>query len=279
MIDSHCHVDIAAFEADRAVVVARAGAAGVTGMLVPAIRPATWATLGRYAGQFASAGWRTAYGIHPQVVPALEMGERTLTTSVDTLCLALTNADQAAQRGGAAPMVAVGECGLDGGTASFALQEQLFRLQLRAARQLKLPVVVHVLRAHHRAPMIMREERVHEVGGIMHSYSGGAELLPVYRDLGLVFSFAGPVTFAGSRRPLGAAVQVPLDLLLVETDAPDQAPVPHRGTRSEPAHVVHTLAAIAAARNVDAAQLAAITVANTYRILPRWHATNSSATD
>lgn len=270
MIDSHCHLDIAAFDVDRAAVLARAHAAGVIGMLVPAIRPATWANLGVLAGQFVDAGLRTAYGIHPQIVPKLEIGERAIAASIQVLCDALTDADQAAQHLGAAPMVAVGECGLDGATAMFELQEQLFRLQLRAARELKLPVVVHVLRAHHRAPVIMREERVADVGGIMHSYSGGAELVPVYRDLGLAFSFAGPVTFPGSRRPLGAATVVPLDLLLVETDAPDQAPAPHRGNRSEPAQVVHTLAAIAAARNIDSAQLAAITVANTYRVLPGW---------
>jgi TatD DNase family protein len=271
MIDSHCHLDIAAFDLDRAAVVARAQGAGVIGMLVPAIRPATWAKLGTLAGQYVGAGLRTAFGIHPQIVPSLEIGEFAMAASVDALCQALTAADHAAQAQGAAPMVAVGECGLDGGTAMFERQEQLFRLQLRAARDLKLPVVVHVLRAHHRAPAIMREERVDTVGGIMHSYSGGADLLAVYRDLGMAFSFAGPVTFPGSRRPLGAAMQVPLDLLLVETDAPDQAPVPHRGSRSEPAHVVHTLAAIAAARNIDAAQLAAITVATTLRVLPAWH--------
>ncbi len=270
MIDSHCHLDIAAFDLDRAAVVARAQAAGVIGMLVPAIRPATWPTLGTLAGRYEGAGWRTAFGIHPQIVPSLEIGEFALTTSVDAFCQALVGADRAAQSQGAEPMVAVGECGLDGGTAMFERQEQLFRLQLRAARELKLPVVVHVLRAHHRAPAIMREECIDTVGGIMHSYSGGTDLLGVYRDLGMAFSFAGPVTFPGSRRPLGAAMQVPLDLLLVETDAPDQAPVPHRGTRSEPAHVVHTLAAIAAARNIDATELAAITAATTLRVLPAW---------
>ncbi|MBP9087073.1 MAG: TatD family hydrolase [Kofleriaceae bacterium] len=272
MIDSHCHLDIAAFDLDRAEVVARAQAAGVIGMLVPAIRPANWANVGTVAGQFVGAGVRTAFGIHPQFVPILEIGEIEQATSVDGLCHALTAADQAAQLRGAAPMVAVGECGLDGATPMFERQEQLFRLQLRAARELKLPVVVHVLRAHHRAPAIMREERVDTVGGIMHSYSGGVDLLPVYRDLGLAFSFAGPVTFAGSRRPLGAAMQVPLELLLVETDAPDQAPTPHRGSRSEPAQVVHTLAAIAAARQIEPTQLAAITVANTHRVLPAWNA-------
>jgi len=270
MIDSHCHLDISAFALDRAAVIARATAAGVTGMLVPAIRPDTWPALGNVAAEFAGAGVRVAFGVHPQIVPELAPHETTLSASVDAFCAAVVAADAAAVQGGASPMVAIGECGLDGGTAQPELQEQLFRVQLRAARQLRLPVVVHVLRAHHRAPVIMREERVHEVGGIMHSYSGGPDLVPVYRDLGLAFSFAGPVTFAGSRRPLGAAVVVPDDLLLIETDAPDQAPVPHRGTRSEPAHVVHTLAAIAHARGVAPATLAALTVANTLRVLPAW---------
>ena len=104
-------------------------------------------------------------------------------------------------------------------------------MHIRAARGSRSPLVVHVLRAHDLAPRVLREERAHEVGGVMHSYSGGADLVPVYRDLGFAFSFAGPVTYANARRPLEAVRAVPAELLLVETDAPDQAPAKHRGGR------------------------------------------------
>ncbi|MEP6862565.1 MAG: TatD family hydrolase [Deltaproteobacteria bacterium] len=251
MIDSHCHLDVAAFDPDRADVLARAAAAGVEGILVPAIRPATWDAV----RALAAGPVRIALGIHPQIVPELAKNERALTAE------ALGNA---ARDAGA---VAIGECGLDGGTRSHELQEELFRMQVRAARLAQLPLVVHVLRAHDLAPRVLREERAHEVGGVMHSYSGGADLVAVYRDLGFAFSFAGPVTYENARRPLDAVRAVPAELLLVETDAPDQAPAKHRGRRSEPAFIVEIIAAIAEA--TGRADIAAVTAANARRIF-RW---------
>jgi len=249
VIDSHCHLDLAAFDADREAVLARAAAAGVEGILVPAIRPATWDRVRALAG----GPVRIALGIHPQIVPELAPGERALTAE------ALA---RAARDAGA---LAIGECGLDGATGERELQEELLRIHVRAARLAQLPLVVHVLRAHDLAPRVLREERAHDVGGVMHSYSGGADLVPVYRDLGFAFSFAGPVTYANARRPLEAVRAVPAELLLVETDAPDQAPASHRGGRSEPAFVVEIVAAIAVA--TGRADIAAVTAANARRVL------------
>ncbi|HEY6037335.1 MAG TPA: TatD family hydrolase [Kofleriaceae bacterium] len=248
MIDSHCHLDLAAFDRDREDVLARAAAAGVEGILVPAIRPATWDAVRALAGGLV----RIALGIHPQIVPELAPSERALTP--ETLA-------QAARDAGA---LAIGECGLDGATGDRELQEDLLRRHVRAARLAQLPLVVHVLRAHDLAPRVLREERAHEVCGVMHSYSGGAELVPIYRDLGFAFSFAGPVTYDNARRPLEAVRAVPADLLLVETDAPDQAPAKHRGGRSEPAFVAEIVAAIAAATGRD--DIAAVTTANARRL-------------
>src|SRR5450432_4006284 len=136
MIDSHCHLDLAAFDNDRDAVIARARAAGVTGILVPAIRPRTWPALRALAA--ATPELRIALGIHPQIVPELDSNERAL--DAETLAAALGEA------------VAVGECGLDGDTGERELQETLFRIQIRAARLAKLPLVIHVLRAHDVAP-------------------------------------------------------------------------------------------------------------------------------
>ena len=112
--------------------------------------------------------------------------------------------------------------------------------------------------------------RTGPVAGVLHSYSGGADLVPVYRDLGLAFSFAGPVTYANARRPIEAARAVPDELLLAETDAPDQAPAPHRGGRSEPAFVAAVIAGLAAARGTTAAEIAALTTRNARRIFGAW---------
>ena len=272
MIDTHCHLDLAAFDADRDEVIARAGAAGVTGMLIPAIRPRTWTALGALARRHAAAGVRFAIGIHPQIVPELEkeeLGPDELDGEGDgersrDLEERIARASEDA--------IAIGECGLDGGTGERELQERIFRAHVRVARAVGKPLVVHVLRAHDAAPRILREERA--AGGVpsilLHSYSGGLDLVPVYRDLGCAFSFAGPVTYGNARRPIEAARAVPADLLLAETDAPDQAPAPHRGGRSEPAFLPAVIAGLAAARAEDPAEVAARTAANAARLFRTW---------
>lgn len=261
MFDSHCHLDLEAFADDLGAAIARATAAGVTAMLVPATRPRAWPALLELARRHAAAGVRIALGVHPQCVPELDADERAALAEPrleQTLHDALDAAGPLA--------VAVGECGLDGGTASRDEQARLLRGQLRVARQRQLPAIVHVLRAHDEAPALLRAAEVGAAGGVLHSYSGGAALVPVYRDLGLHFSFAGPVTYPGARRPIAAARAVPADLLLAETDAPDQAPTPHRGRRCEPAYLPDVLAGLAAARGAPVAELAAVTARNARRL-------------
>jgi TatD DNase family protein len=248
VIDTHCHLDVPAFDADRSEVLSRARAAGVVGIVVPAIRPRTWpalVALGR-----AHAELRIALGIHPQIVPDLDPDE---ILDADAIARAVTDAGASA----------VGECGLDGATVAHDLQEQLLRAHIRAARAVKKPLVIHVLRAHDAAPKILREERAGDVGGVMHSYSGGADLVPIYRDLGLCFSFAGPVTYPNARKPLEAARLVPDELLMAETDAPDQS---SRGGRSEPAYVADVIAALATARGATVEAMAALTTTNARRL-------------
>lgn len=257
MIDSHCHLDLEAFDADRDEVVERATRAGVEGMLVPAVRPRTWPVLAAWAARHRAAGVRCAIGIHPQVVPELAPEE-----------LEGDLAERLARAATELGAIAIGECGLDGGTGRAALQETIFRAHLRAARTLGLPAVIHVLRAHDAAPRILREEG--PVAGVLHSYSGGAELVPVYRELGLAFSLAGPVSYPNARRPVEAARAIPAALLLAETDAPDQAPEGHRGGRSEPAFLPAVIAGLAAARGVSPSDIAALTTANARRLFAAW---------
>jgi TatD DNase family protein len=255
VIDTHCHLDVAAFDADRDEVIARANAAGVRGMLIPGIRPRTWAALAALARRHAAAGVRFATGIHPQVVTELDGDER-----------AGDLEDRIAAASGGA--IAIGECGLDGATGERALQERIFRAHVRVARALGKPLIVHVLRAHDAAPRILREERAADV--VLHSYSGGADLVPIYAGLGCAFSFAGPVSYGNARRPVEAARAVPAELLLAETDAPDQAPAPHRGTRSEPGFLPAVIAALAVVRGAAEEEVAALTAANAARLFRDW---------
>lgn len=252
VIDTHCHLDVPAFDGDRDATIARAAAAGVAGMLIPAIRPRTWAALQALAATHREAGVRWAIGVHPQIVPELAPDE-------------LVDLEQ---RLADSDAIAIGECGLDGNTPNAELQESIFRTHLRVARALNKPVIVHVLHAHDRAPAILREERC--AGGVLHSYSGGAALVGVYRDLGMAFSFAGPISYPNARKPVEAARVIPEELLLVETDAPDQSPEGHRGGRSEPAFLPAVIAGLAVARGSDPSAIAASTAANARRLFHGW---------
>ncbi len=207
MVDTHAHLDDPAFDADRAAVMQRAAAAGVRGVMVPAIEASAWPRLRALS---AEHGWRFAIGTHPHAL----VRSRALPDDL---------------RGASA----VGECGLDGGVpVPMEDQEAVLLGHLAAAHDSGLPILLHCWRAHHRLPALLR--RFGAVRGILHSYSGGAELVDVYVKLGLHLSFAGAVTREAARRPVEALRRVPRERLLAETDAPDQCPSPLRG-RSEPA--------------------------------------------
>ena len=263
MIDTHCHLDLEAFDADRAAAIERATSAGVLGVLIPAIRPATWPVvveLCRAIGPWA----RAALGVHPQIVPHLDADERALLRDPDAaLATALTAA--------ADVVVAVGECGLDGATADAAEQDRLLRAHLRVARALDLPVVLHVLGAHGRALELLQAEAASgPFRGVLHSYSGSPELVARYAELDLYLSFAGAITYPGARRPGAAARLVAADRLLAETDGPDQTPAPRRPGRNEPAFLPHVLAGLAQACGGGAAELAARTTRNARRLFGAW---------
>ena len=251
MIDSHCHLDAAAFDADREEVLARALARGVTDLVVPAVGPDAWAPL--VALCRGRSGLHPALGIHPQLLPALDPRH-------DDRHLA--DLEAALARGGA---VAVGECGLDGaaGASGAPLDRQVVVLRghLALARRHRLPVVLHALRSLEPLLALLRSEPPLPAGGVLHSFGGGPEQVPAFAALGLHFSFAGPVTYENARRPLAAARAVPRDRLLVETDAPDQTPRPHRG-RCEPAHLVEVVAGVARALGIALEEVDALTAAN-----------------
>lgn len=250
MIDTHCHLDVPAFDADREEVIARARAAGVTDLVVPAIGPSSWEPLLSFQGDHP--GIHVGLGIHPQLLPELDSAD-----DADHL----EALDALLSRGGAA---AIGECGLDGPTAErvpLERQAEILREQLRLARRHRLPVLLHCLRAHERMIALLSEVGPLPAGGVMHSYSGGADRVRVYTELGLHFSFAGPVTYEQARKVPLAVRAAPRDRLLLETDAPDQAPRPHRG-RSEPAHLPLVAIGVARVLQTSAQEVDALTSAN-----------------
>lgn len=194
-----------------------------------------------------------ALGFHPQVVPELSEAEL---SAVKTLPLRLQDSHS----------VAVGECGLDGPTGYIDQQEQLFRAQIRIARDLSLPLIVHAFRTHEAVLRILKDERASEVGGVIHSYSGGATLVPRYIDLGFALSFAGSVTWPKAHKPTAAAACVPDHFLLVETDAPDQSPLTLRGKRNEPGSVAEVISSLSLIRGQSPQFTQQLTTANARRI-------------
>jgi len=255
MFDTHCHLASGRFDEDRDAVLRRAREAGVTDLVVPAVAPADFAPIRAMAA--ADPGLHAAFGIHPQLLPELP-------ASGDDLLLGRLEAALAA--GGA---VALGECGLDGPStdagAPMERQVRLLRAQLALARRHALPVLLHCLKAHDALLAVLEKEPL-PAGGILHSWSGSDQQIPPFARLGLGFAFAGPITFENARRGPAAARAVPRELLLLETDAPDQTPRPHHG-RCEPAHLREVAGGVARALGLHREEVELLTTANARRIL------------
>lgn len=252
MFDAHCHLDAAAFDADRGAALERARAAGVRGMVVAGVDPAGWRRQSRLAR--AHGDVHVAYGLHPWTAAATDDG------LVDDLLAALADAliSPDLER-----PVALGELGLDRSSRaardSAPRQELIFRAQLAIARERDLPVVLHIVRAHGRAIDLLAADGLPRARGHVHAYSGSPELVARYVALGLSISFSAAVARAASAR---AARLVPAERLLVETDAPDQPSPARAGTRNEPAFLDEIVCALAAARDAAPADIAALTERN-----------------
>lgn len=256
LIDAHCHLDSDRLGAAPEVAVADARAAGVSHIVMAGVDPRGWAEQRALAARIA--GLSTVFGIHPQIVPGLSRA------TLDDMLAQLAR-ELAVHR-----PVALGETGLDRLTAdtkaALPMQEALFREQLGLAKRFELPVVLHLLRADEPALAILREVGVPAAGGLVHSFSGSADFARKLVALGLHISFAGTLTFPQSRRLREAAAVVPDERLVVETDTPDQPPVPHRGETNRPALLPRVVDALAAVRGRPVEAIAQLTAANTRRL-------------
>lgn len=255
--DSHCHLDFEAFDADRARVWQRARDLGVTELFVPGVTPAQWVRLAGVRAQIPEA--RLGVGLHPYFLHELSSSERQRATA---------ELPEWAERLGAQ---AIGECGLDGRWAKrgVSLDEQVpvLAAQLTCARELRLPVVLHVVQAHGRALELLEAGGPLLAGGVLHSYSGAAELVERYCKLGLCFGFSGAVTRPNATKARAALRAVPLDRLLLETDAPDQPPSgfvasPEHPRRNEPGALPAIAALVAELRGLALDELARHTTHN-----------------
>jgi len=260
-IDTHCHLDAPEFDADRDAVVARAQAAGVHGIVIPAVNLATFANVRAAAHRYGGA---YALGLHPLALAGADPGH------IEALAI---RAEQAL----ADPrFVAIGEIGLDflvEGTAP-DIQEWFYVEQLKIAARLGLPVILHVRRSADRLLYHLRRERVR--GGIAHAFNGSLVQAQGFLDAGLCLGFGGSATYEGSRRIRRLAAQLPPAALVLETDAPDIPPQWLRSggqvQRNEPAQLPAIAQVIAQLRGLSLEQLAQQCSANALASLPRLQA-------
>jgi TatD DNase family protein len=249
LIDTHCHLDVEEFAADRTEVLARARARGVTGIVVPGVLADTWDAL---LGFCASA---------PDLYPALGLHPVYLAQHRDTDVLRLERCV------GGQRLLAIGEIGLDFYVDGLdrARQQTLFEAQLEIARSCDLPVILHVRKAHDRVLATLR--RIHVIGGICHAFNGSLQQAATYRELGFRLGFGGMLTFERSSKLRALAQTLSLEDIVLETDAPDMTVVQHRGERNSPEYLPYCLAALAQVRAAPEAEVAAQTTANARAVL------------
>ncbi|MGO4269204.1 TatD family hydrolase [Paenibacillus sp. TAF58] len=251
LTDSHTHLNAEQFNEDRDEVIQRAFDAGVTRMVNVGFNretiPSSIALAERYDFIYSTVGW------HP--VDAIDMMPGDLEW-IEELCKH-------------EKVVAIGEIGLDyyWDKSPRDVQQRVFREQIRLARKLGMPIVIHNRDAHQDILHILKEEKAEEVGGIMHCFSGSWETAKQCLDMNLHISFGGPVTFKNARQPKEVLAQVPLDRLLIETDAPYLTPHPFRGKRNETGYVRLVAETAAEIRGLTLEEIAEITTNNAIRLL------------
>jgi len=252
--DSHCHLDPQRYGKDLPDVLARARAAGVTGMAVIGTRAADSEAASALAAR--EPGIVCAAGIHPNDVHEIEPDEW----------------DRITRLVASGTVAAIGETGLDWyrDAAPRELQRDYFDRHIRLAQKLGLPVVVHTRESIRDALDMLREASARgPVAAVLHSFTGTAAEAAEAVEIGCHLGFAGMVTFRSAAELRAVAATVPLERLLIETDSPFLSPEPLRGRRNEPGHLVHTARCLAIARGEPLEKFAAATTANARRVFLR----------
>jgi TatD DNase family protein len=251
LFDTHAHLHFSEFDADRPAMLDRARAAGVGRMLTIGTEPESSRAAVALAAREADV-W-ACVGIHPHDAAA---GDAAALAEIERLA-------------GEPRVVAVGEIGLDyfRDLSPRDEQQRVFRALLALARRARKPVVIHCREAHADVLRILAEERVGEVGGIMHCFSGDVDIARRCLDLGLLVSLAGPVTYPNARALPEVARFVPADRLVIETDCPFLPPQGYRGKRNEPAYLAITAARVAELRGEPLEATAARFTANACALL------------
>ena len=248
LVDSHCHLDASEFDVDREAVIERARAAGVQMQVVPAVTAASWPKLREVCQQ--ATGLYPAYGLHPMFLDQHRpehLPQLREWIEQERPC-------------------AIGECGLDFFVESLdaEAQQEYFLGQLKLAHEFDLPVIVHARRAVDAVIAAIR--RIGGLRGVVHSFSGSPEQAAQLHKLGFLLGLGGPLTYERAQRLQRLVRTMPLEQLLLETDAPDQPDAGIRGQRNEPARLAVIARHIAALRGMDIEDVARATTDNARRL-------------
>lgn len=251
-VDSHCHLDFPDLAAQAPDILQRMQQNQVSHALVVSVNLPDWPGLmslvNAHDNLFASVG------VHPDY-------EDTIEPTVDDLV----------QRAQSDKVIAIGETGLDYFRLSEPLewQRERFRTHIRAARQAGLPLIIHTRNASEDTLRIMREEGADQYGGVMHCFTESWEVAQAAMAMNFYISLSGIVTFKKAQELQDLAVRIPLDRLLIETDSPYLAPVPHRGKQNDPSKVIHVAEKIAELRGISVAEVARHSTENFFKLFAR----------
>jgi TatD DNase family protein len=250
LTDTHAHLNAPQFDEDRQEVIGRALANGVTRIINIGFNRETIPTSLALAEQYDFI--YTAVGWHPTDAADMQPGDLEW---IEELCRH-------------PKVVAIGEIGLDyyWDKSTKDIQLRIFRDQIRLARKVGKPIVIHNRDAHQDVVQVLREEKAAEVGGVMHCYSGSWEIAKECLDMNFYISFGGPVTFKNAKQPKEVLEKVPLERLLIETDAPYLTPHPFRGKRNESAYVRYVAEAAAEIKGISTEDLGRITSDNASKL-------------
>lgn len=252
-VDSHCHLDFPDLADQLPDILQRMDDNQVTHALVVSVSMPRWPALMELVAPHDRL--YASVGVHPDY-------EDTPDPSVDELVDMATSSDR---------VVAIGETGLDYFRKPEPLdwQRERFRTHIRASRASGLPLIIHTRNAAEDTLRIMREERADEIGGVMHCFTESWEVAHQAMELGFYISFSGIVTFKNAAALQEVAKQVPMDRLLIETDSPFLAPVPHRGKTNDPSKVVHVAEKVAELKGVTVDEVAKHSTDNFFRLFKK----------
>jgi len=249
LFDTHCHLDVEAFDPDRREVLARARLAGVQDLLIPAIQRDGWQKLWDLCRE--DPGLHPAIGLHPVML------EKHAEADLEALEIFVRSKRP----------VAIGEIGLDHAIRSLDQLRQLDLLeaQLAIAVRHQLPVVLHVRKAHE--PVLKSLKAHAPIGGICHAFNGSLQQAQRYMDLGFGFGFGGMLTYTHARHLHELAKELPLDHIVLETDAPDMSGIEHRQQRNSPEYLPEVVSILASLRGTSPQSIVEATTRNALRLL------------